>query len=127
MHGLQQVLLVAVGGAVGALCRFGTASWLVKQLGSSFPWATLSVNVVGCLLIGRFLSSGFAQQEHWRLAVAVGFLGSFTTYSAFGAETIHLLRFGKHGAALAYVGASLVLGLAAVWIGWKLGSPAAGT
>ncbi len=119
----QQLLLVAAGGAAGALSRFAVALWWVKQFGAAFPWATLVVNVLGCLCIGRFLNSSWADQESWRLVVTVGFLGSFTTFSAFGAETLHLLRNGKTGWAAAYVAASVLLGLAAVWMGWKLGGP----
>ena len=119
----QQLMWVAAGGAAGAVCRFGAALWLVKHVGAAFPWATLAVNILGCFCIGRFLSSGWAEQESWRLAVAVGFLGSFTTFSAFGAESLHLVRIGKAGWAGAYVGASVLLGLAAVWLGWKLGTP----
>jgi CrcB protein len=127
MHIAMQMVLVAVGGAMGALSRFGVATFTMKHLGQGFPWGTLAVNVFGCLVMGRFMSSSAFAVEGWRLALGVGFLGSFTTFSAFGAETLHLLRHGKSGLAMLYVVASLAIGLFAVWIGWRMGTPPAGT
>ena len=83
----------------------------------ALPWGTLSVNVIGCLLIGVAFHWFEARGElasPWRVAVIGGFLGGFTTFSAFGIETFELLRSGQPGWALGYVAASLGLGILAV-------------
>ena len=113
-------LAVAVAGAVGALLRWriGMAVGL-----RSFPWATLAVNVVGCFALAVVLAGPGASR--WSpattTAVAVGLLGSFTTFSTFGYETFTLLRTDEPGRAAAYVGLSLAGGLAATALGWAVG------
>jgi fluoride exporter len=113
-------LAVALAGAVGALLRWriGVAIGL-----RSFPWATLAVNVVGCFALAVVLAGPGASR--WSpattTAVAVGLLGSFTTFSTFGYETFTLLRTDEPGRAVAYVGLSLAGGLAATALGWAVG------
>jgi CrcB protein len=117
---MRAILLVGFGGFAGAVLRYGAGRLVVRYAGSGFPWATLAVNVLGSLLLGAFVGSaqGAAQpSQSMRLLVAVGLLGSFTTFSTFGAETLELAQAGALGRAVAYAGASLVLGLAAVWLG----------
>ena len=118
---LNQFAIVAIGGALGAVCRFGLASWIGRQWPVAFPWGTLIVNLIGCLVIGRFMSSSLQANETWRLVFGIGFLGSFTTFSSFGAETFYLLRSGRTGGAAAYVAASVLVGLFAVWLGFRWG------
>ena len=94
---------------------------------ADWPWATLTVNVVGCFAVGwgtvALVGGGTPthEVEPWRLLCLTGFLGGFTTYSAFGLETVTLLQRGAVGSALGVVMAHLLLGLAAVWVGMRLG------
>lgn len=121
---LRDVLLVALGGAVGSVARYavsGLAS--ATPAGARFPLGTLLVNVVGCLAIGAFM--GAAQSREWllgpaRLLVVTGLLGGFTTYSAFGWETYVLALLRAPAAAALNVLLQLALGLAAVWAGARL-------
>jgi fluoride exporter len=115
-------LLVGLGGAAGSMARYAVG---LAVGGATFPYATLIVNVAGCLGIGVALPSldrtSFLSPE-MRLLVVVGFLGGFTTFSAFGYESMALARTST---ALAFtnVCANVVLGLAAVTIGRMLASP----
>ena len=111
----QQVLVVGVGGAIGAVARFGVHSWAQRSI-ESFPLGTLLVNVVGCLILGALM---FLVEERpdlsptLRMFLGVGLLGSFTTFSTFGVETLDLLREREHLWALLSVGGNLFVGLAA--------------
>ena len=107
-------------GGLGALARVGVATALPAR---GLPWGTLTVNVVGCLLIGVAFHWFEARGEllsPWRLALIGGFLGGFTTFSAFGIETFELIRSGQLAVAAAYAAASLVLGLLAVGTGFGI-------
>jgi CrcB protein len=124
---MPPVLLVALGGAAGAVLRYLVA----RAVGAAaFPWATLCVNVVGCFGIGlglawlqRASAAGAVAPERaadLRLFVVVGLLGGLTTFSAFGQETVALLRSGALGSAAASIVLNLGLGLAAVVLGARL-------
>ncbi len=110
-------LLVFVFGGIGALTRVGIAGLFPVR---SLPWGTLLVNVVGCLAIGaafHWLESRSELSLAWRTALIGGFLGGFTTFSAFGLETWQMLQDGRAGWAALYVGGSVAIGLAAVAAG----------
>lgn len=109
---MRSLLVVAVGGAIGASARWGIGE-LIGDTAGGFPWATFVVNVVGCALIGVATRRLVRGSDTW-LGVVVGVLGGFTTLSAFAVETRALLDDGSGGTALAYVGASLIVGLVAV-------------
>jgi len=120
---VRAVLLIAVAGAAGAVSRYGVGLWAQRQLGSHFAFGTLAVNLLGCLLLGFVLE--LESQTNWvgtsgRLFWAVGFLGAFTTFSTFGFETLRFLQAGDHHLAIINVGANLMLGLVAVWVGWMM-------
>ena len=105
------------------MARYGVGLALSRALGAGFPWGTLAVNTLGCLLIGVVLH--IAEERGpmpiaTRLFVATGFLGGFTTFSAFGLETVLLARGRDVAAAGLNVVANLVLVLAAVWLGRAL-------
>lgn len=108
---MRSLLVVAVGGAVGASGRWGIAELLTGTT-RGFPWSTFVVNVVGCALIGLATRRLARDSDVW-LGVVVGVLGGFTTFSTFAVETRGLLDDGRGGTALVYVGASLMLGLGA--------------
>ncbi len=118
------LLIVGAGGLVGAVARYVVGTWAQGLAGSSsFPLGTLLVNVAGCLLIGAL--AGLAETREalnaqTRAFLIVGVLGGFTTYSAFGYETVALLRNGDTLTGIANVGLQLALGLAAVWVGLRI-------
>ena len=114
---------VMLGGAVGSALRYGVSLAMGNKLGPDFPFGTLSVNVLGCLLIGLLgvlMTGPWALREELRLAVLVGGLGGFTTFSTFGSDTLALLDQGRWSAALLYVSVSNIAGLIAVWLGSRL-------
>lgn len=104
------LLLVAFGGAAGSVARHLVALLAAAQLGAGFPWGTLAVNIIGSALIG--IAAGLGLQGDARLLLVTGFLGGFTTFSAFSLETGALFERAPMLAAL-YVGASVTLGLLA--------------
>lgn len=114
------MVLIGVAGAAGALSRYGLASAIGSR---SFPWSTLGINVAGSLLLGFVLAGPGI--DRWSAttttAVSVGFLGAFTTFSTFTYETMALVRDDRPLSALAYVAASLGLGLGAAVLGFVLG------
>lgn len=115
--GVLRVALVAVAGAFGAVSRY----WIGSAIGvRSFPWATLGINVVGSFLLGLVLGGPGATRwsDTATTAVAVGFLGAFTTFSTFAFEATALVRDDRAGAALAYVATSVVVGLGASAVGF---------
>ncbi len=123
---LINVLLVFLGGGAGSLVRYG-ASLAMPSPG--FPVATLAVNVAGCLAAGVALARlvPVHPADHpARLLLVAGFLGGLTTFSAFGLETISLLRDGRTGLAMLNVAANVGAGLAATWLGWMMARPPVG-
>ena len=115
----QQVLIVALGGGIGAALRYLTSEWVSSD---GFPWATLSVNLVGSFLMGA-LAVGLAEQmisKDLALLLGTGLLGGLTTMSAFSVETIRLLE-GQHTSlAAGYVTLTMVLCPLLALLGWKL-------
>jgi CrcB protein len=120
---MQCWLYIAVGGACGSVLRHAAQIGVQRAVGHPFPVGTLLVNVVGCLLIGvvAALAGPLAWREEHRLAVMTGVLGGFTTFSAFGLETISLVDHGRLPLAIANVVLSVALGLLAVYLGLRLG------
>ena len=117
-----QILLVALGGALGSLGRFGINRLIDHFFKMPLPLATLIANVIGCFLVGVLIGSGKGESnEAARLGFGVGFLGALTTFSTFGAETIHHASEGQWAAAIGNVSANLIIGLAAVSFGIAIG------
>jgi len=119
-------VLAALGGAVGALARWGVGEALPRSSGT-WPWATLAVNLAGCLLIGvllAVLSARRPDDERLRTFLGAGVLGGFTTFSAFAVEVADLVRAGAPSLAVLYVAVSVVGGLVAVAVGLRLGAEA---
>lgn len=117
---MSQILLVALGGALGSVARYGVGVAAARWFGLAFPWGTLAVNVIGGLAMGVVAARVGPQDEAMRLLLGVGLLGGFTTFSAFSLETVRLMEQGPASAAL-YVAASLVLSVGACWLGLSLG------
>jgi len=120
----MSLLFVALGGAAGAVTRYGVSGWVYTRFSDSFPWGTLVVNVLGSLLLGFFLAyaeSSIVSPE-LRRAVTIGFLGAFTTFSTFAYESVALMEDGEWLRAGGYVAGSLILGVGAVLAGLALAS-----
>lgn len=117
---LLNLLAVAVGGAIGACTRYLVSGWAAGRFGAEFPLGTLIVNVVGCFIIGVFLTlttERLIVSPYWRLVVAVGFLGGLTTFSSFGYETLRLMEDAEVLPAFFNVALNLGVGLGATWLG----------
>ena len=124
---MTKLLLLFMAGGMGTLLRYGVNHWtrqLVEgTLAETIHVWTIVVNVLGCLLIGLLtplLTQELQVREEWRLAILVGLLGGFTTFSTFGFELFGLLEKGDTGRAAVYALSSVTLGLGAVWLGWTI-------
>ena len=124
---MTRLLIVAAGGALGAVARYGVGRWLPA---AGWPWPTLTVNVVGGLLMGVLAGwlafRGGAQGETIRLFAAVGLLGGFTTFSAFSLEAALMIEKRQFALASGYVAASVVLSVAALFLGLMIARRAFG-
>jgi CrcB protein len=115
------ILFVGLGGALGSIARYLVSSWVQTAVKSiNFPFGTLTVNLVGCFVIGFLAQLAEARgvfTSEARAFVFIGILGGFTTFSSFGNETLNLARGGEMWNALANIGLNVVVGLFAVWLG----------
>lgn len=117
---LKTLMFIAAGGALGAVMRFLSQATVYELVGRSFPFGTLFVNVTGSFLMGLlsiFLVEKFNLSAEWHLAILVGVLGSFTTFSTFSLETLVLFEQGDMFKAMTNILLSIVLCVAAVWAG----------
>lgn len=121
---LSQAFVIMLGGSLGALMRFVVSGSITEKLGTSFPYGTLTVNVLGSFVMGflaMFLVERMGLDPLLRLGIFVGFLGAFTTFSTFSMETLNLFEQGESVRALANMFLSVVLSVLAVWLGVILG------
>ena len=117
---VKNFLLVGLGGGIGSMLRYASYLFLSNK---NFPFATLTVNIIGSFIIGLVLALSVKDENflnNWKLFLATGICGGFTTFSALSAENVALLQTGKYFIALSYIAASIVLGIAAAWLGFKL-------
>jgi CrcB protein len=121
-HTQMILLLIALGGAAGSVLRYLVGGRIQHFATHGFPVGTLSVNVVGCLLMGIFAQLFLNMQTSgpWRAVLMVGFCGGFTTFSTFSYETVGLIEGGDYARALAYISLSVILCLAATLAGMTL-------
>ena len=116
----RSFLLVGIGGFIGSLARYIVAVAMSGIISSTFPWATLIVNVAGCFLIGVIFAvsdRGGLLSPEWRIFLTTGFCGGFTTFSTFSYESLKLLQDGEYLYVAVYVLASVVVGLLATLLG----------
>ena len=120
---LVNILWLAAGGILGVSARYALSTLVSHRTGSGFPWGTLTVNLVGMFLAGivAALAERWQISPELRLFVFVGLLGGFTTFSAFGLETLALLRNGQYLYACINLAASTIIGLGLVVVGYLLG------
>ncbi len=119
----MQFLWIGIGGFLGANARFLLGQEIGRRLGTSFPYGTMTINVVGAFLIGiifTLLTDRFLVDPLWRQLIVIGFLGGFTTFSSYAMETISLLQDGRWSSALLYVLGNNVIGLVACAAGVSL-------
>ncbi len=120
----MKVAVVAIGGALGAVARYGVSLLVARFWSLDFPLATFLINVSGSFILGffaTFAAEKTALDPLWRLAVATGFVGAYTTFSTFEYEALRLTEARAFGWALGYVVLSVAVGFAAVWAGAWLG------
>ena len=119
---MLKLLLIAIGGASGALLRYAVSGLIYKYLDGVLPWGTLIVNLVGCFLIGFLwqLFEMMASSPSTRAFIFIGTLGAFTTFSTYGLESFNLLREGEIKFAIFNILASNILGLVLVFCGFVI-------
>lgn len=117
---LKNILLVGLGGAAGSMMRYAFAIWFKH---AAFPIATFLVNIIGSFIIGLVFAYALRNESfalNWRIFLAAGICGGFTTFSAFSLESMQLLQQQRIGLFFLYVFGSLLLGLTATWLGYSL-------
>jgi len=114
---------IVLAGGLGSGARYLVGLWAADRMPPGFPYGTLIVNAIGCFLIAGAmqLAAATSWNPEWRIAITVGFLGGFTTYSTFNFETMHLFQSGATGVALVNVAATLASGFVAGWLGLLVG------
>ncbi|WP_425272571.1 fluoride efflux transporter CrcB [Polycladidibacter hongkongensis] len=120
---IRDLLLVALGGGAGAVCRHLVSLAGLRVLGAGFPWGTITVNILGSFLMGVFieyLAHRLNSSLEFRLMIATGFLGGFTTFSSFSLDVAVLWERGEPGLAFVYVASSLLIGVSALFGGLYL-------
>ena len=117
---MRQIILVGVGSFLGGIARYISTLVINQKLNTDFPYATLSINIIGCLVIG--IVYGIFEKSiitsDWKLFLATGICGGFTTFSAFSNESLDLLKQGNTLGMLTYIGVSILFGLIATYLGY---------
>jgi CrcB protein len=117
---IRNFLLIGLGGALGSMLRYGIGLLIATK---PFPLSTLLINITGSFIIGLVIAFSLKSEafaHNWKLFLATGLCGGFTTFSAFSAENLLLLQNGKLLLPALYISCSVLLGIAAVWMGFKL-------
>ena len=120
----MRAIWVGIAGFFGATFRYWLDGWVTRITGAGFPWGTFVINMTGCFLIGALttvLTERVLPHPNVRIAVTVGFIGAYTTFSTFAYESLRQIQDGAVGLALVNVVASVVVGIAAAWIGVVVG------
>lgn len=117
---IKNLLLVGLGGGIGSMLRYATGVLINTKY---FPWSTLTVNIVGSFIIGVVFAISVKDESflnNWKIFVATGICGGFTTFSAFSLENVSFIQSGKYGMALTYICLSIFLGIVAAFLGYKI-------
>jgi CrcB protein len=117
---LIRYVLIAIGGAIGALARFALGSYVGNRMGARFPFGTMLINLSGSFLIGMIMTiiaERASVNRNLVYLVPIGFIGAYTTFSTFEFETLRLVQDGQMFAAFTNIGLSVVIGFAMVWLG----------
>ena len=117
---IKTIFFVGIGGAVGSICRYLTSVVISKRYPSAFPFATLTANILGCVIIGLLLGLFEKQQlvnNDLKFLLITGFCGGYTTFSTFSSENLALLHAGNYFSAFTYMLTSVIIGVFAVWAG----------
>ncbi len=120
---VQNMMLIGAGGFLGSVLRYGSNHLILRIFETNHPIGTFFVNILGSFIIGLVLGmfeNGVAVSNNWKLFLAVGFCGGFTTFSSFALENFNFLQSQQFILSIAYMGISLILGLAAVYSGFWL-------
>jgi len=121
---MMQLISIAIGGATGALCRYGMSNGVYLLLGRGFPYGTLAVNILGSIIMGSVYVLMIERMDvspEWRAGIIIGLLGAFTTFSAFSIETLNLLESGETLKAGLNILLSVTLCITGCWLGMILG------
>lgn len=119
----MRIALLIVFGAAGTLARYGLQGLVQERTGPGFPYGTLTVNLIGCLVlgaVGEYALAHLTIPPEWRIGITVGFVGAFTTFSTFSYETVRMLQDGEWRNAALYLSASIIGGLLAIFLGIHL-------
>ena len=120
---IRNIIAVGAGSFIGGIARY-LVSLVMKGIGKGFPWATLLVNLLGCLTIGLlwgFLSRNASESTSWGLFLTVGLCGGFTTFSTFSKEALTMLQTGQIWGFASYIAISILAGIALVALGYYIG------
>ncbi|MEM5773650.1 MAG: fluoride efflux transporter CrcB [Anaerolineaceae bacterium] len=121
---MEKFLIISLGAVLGANTRYWVSDWAARKLGSGFPYGTLIINITGSLLLGFFLTLAtekLALDPRWRLLIAIGFFGSYTTFSTYTYESLNLMLGGQWLPGLANLLGSAAVGILAAAAGMYLG------
>jgi CrcB protein len=117
-------LMVGIGGCLGSVLRFWVSSYIGGRMGTRFPYGTLVINITGSFLVGlafALLTAKTQWSPNWRYLIPIGFIGGYTTFSAFELETLRTIQDGQLELGLLYVATSVIIGFVAVWGGMVAG------
>jgi CrcB protein len=120
---MKEILIVVIGGFVGSVSRYLIQNAVVNKFITVFPLGTFAINIIGSLIIGIIFGLADRYQfmtQEWRLLLAIGFCGSFTTFSTFAFENLQMIKDGNYYQLFWYISLSLVLSVALVWLGFIL-------
>jgi len=117
---MMNIALVAIGGFFGAISRFSLSNLFKSKMSSAFPFATLTVNLLGSFLLGIIIGANL--ESTWRLLLGTGFMGAFTTFSTFKLENIILYSNKNRKMLVLYLGVSYTFGILLAYLGMKMGS-----
>lgn len=119
---MRLALIIGLGSFIGGISRYLLGYAIQNKAVSTFPYGTLTVNIIGCFLIGVIfgISERSGMSNEWRLFLTTGIVGGFTTFSAFSYESISLMRDGQPGSAFIYIACSVIIGLLATFTGLSL-------